>query len=266
MIRIIRYAKQSFIKRRLLLGQYVFFFIFVISAIIILYKLYLGYFEHNPIEYLTSNTYVYAPLQIFDKQVIKNENIEKLELLQKVNTDIVALIKIEGTNINYPVLQTQDNTYYLTYNYKKEKSQDGAIMLDKDCDLLKPSTNLLIYGHNNIGSNAMFSELIKYKSKSFYNSHKNIKLITNVEEAEYEIICVFLSQVYYKWQKEQFKYYFFIEAKNKNEFDNFITNCKKLSLYNIDSTAQYGDELITLSTCEYSRVNGRLAIVAKKIK
>ena len=96
-------------------------------------------------------------------------------------------------------------------------------------------------------------------------SHKIIKFTTNEEEAQYEIISVFLSKVYYQDETDVFRYYYFINADNKREFDIFINNCKKTSLYEIKTTAEYGDSLMTLSTCEYSKINGRLAVVAKKI-
>ena len=154
----------------------------------------------------------------------------------------------------------------MTHNYKKQKSKDGAIFLDKDYDWYLPSTNLLIYGHNNIGSLEMFSQLVKYKKESFYKKHKIINFTTNEEEAKYQIISVFLARVYYKHEKNVFRYYYFINANNKQGFDNYINNCKKASLYKIKETATYGDELMTLSTCEYSRLNGRLVVVAKKVK
>lgn len=210
--------------------------------------------------------YIYNIKNTEEQKIVISEKILKLQKLQKINSDIVALIKIEGTNINYPVLQGDDNNYYMTHNYKKKKSKDGAIFLDKDYDWGLPSTNLLIYGHNNIGSNEMFTELMKYKKESFYKKHKKINFITNDEEAEYEIISVFLSKVYYKHEKNVFRYYYFINANNKQEFDEYINNCKKASMYKIDKTAIYGDQLMTLSTCEYSRLNGRLVVVAKKLE
>lgn len=256
-------------KKRKVVQIHVFSLIFVICIVAIIYKLYKGCFNYSTNRYNSSCKYIYDALQYDLKQVVKNiksENIQKLEQLQSINSEIVALLEIEGTNINYPVLYSGDNTYYLTHNYKKEKSKDGALMLDKDCNLLKQTTNILIYGHNNIGSNEMFSDLIKYKNKWFYDNNKTIKFTTNTEESVYEIISVFLSKVYNKSQTDVFKYYFFINAENKQDFDNFIANCKKLSLYDTEITAEYGDQLMTLSTCEYSRLNGRLAVIAKKIK
>lgn len=182
---------------------------------------------------------------------IKTERMTKLEELQKENSDIVAWLQIEDSKINYPVLQGQDNEYYMTHDYNKEYSKDGSLFLDKDYDWNKPSTNLLIYGHNNIGSTEMFADLINYKEEEYYNNHKIIRFTTNKEDAEYEIIAVFLSRVYYKSEKDVFRYYYFIDAENEQEFNEYVNNAKQASLYNIEETAKYGDQLLTLSTCSY---------------
>jgi len=173
------------------------------------------------------------------EQNIKTERMTKLEELQKENSDIVAWLEIEGTNINYPVLQTTDNNYYMTHNYKKEKSKDGSLFLDKDYNWEVPSTNLLIYGHNNIGSKEMFVSLLDYQDENFYKEHPKIRLTTNKEDAEYEIIAVFKSRVYYKSETDVFRYYYFINAENEQEFNEFVENSKEASIYNIEATAKY---------------------------
>lgn len=106
----------------------------------------------------------------------------------------------------------------------------------------------------------MFGELEKYKKKEFYSNHKIITFETLEEKSMYEIISVLKTVTY-----TGFEYYRFEKASSSQEFDKFITKCKELSLYEIEKTAKYGDKLITLSTCEYSRKNGRLAVVAKKV-
>ncbi len=111
----------------------------------------------------------------------------------------------------------------------------------------------------------MFEDLIKYRDKSFYEGHTKIRFTTEQDDSMYEIVSVFLSKVYYKSDKNVFRYYYFINAKNKDEYNEFISNAKKISLYDTGVTAEYGEQLLTLSTCEYSQKNGRLAIVAKKI-
>jgi len=193
----------------------------------------------------------------------RSEKIIQLEELQKENSDIIGWIAIPGTNINYPVLQTIDNSFYLTHDFKKEYSENGSIFLDKDFDLEKPSTNYLIYGHRN-KNGQMFDDLINYKKEEFYRKHPAIQFTTFKENSEYEIIAVFLSRVYYKYEINVFRYYNFIDADTREDFDNYVNNCKEAALYDVGKTAEYGDQLLTLSTCEYSQTDGRLVIVARK--
>lgn len=195
---------------------------------------------------------------------IRPERVLKLEELQKINSDIVAWIEIENTNISYPVLQSSDNYYYLRRNYKKNYSINGSIFLDKDYSFKKPSTNLLIYGHN-IDNGTSFQNLLKYKDKKFYEEHPTIRFTTNKEDAEYEIIAVFRSRLYYADEKNVFRYYNFINAKNEKEYNNFIKNVKNASLYDTGKTAKYGESLMTLSTCSYHTKDGRFVVVAKKV-
>lgn len=193
----------------------------------------------------------------------KTERMLQVEELKKENEDVVGWLQIEDSNINFPVLQGSDNEYYITHNYKKEKSKDGAIFLDKDYNWDIPSSNLLIYGHNNKNGN-MFQELLNYKEESYYLKHPIIKFTTINEDSNYEIISVFLSRVYYKNEKDVFRYYYFINANNEEEYNNYVSESKKASLYDTGKTAKYGDQLLTLSTCEYSQEDGRFVVIARK--
>ena len=196
----------------------------------------------------------------------QNEKIERMlqvKQLQAQNADIVGWLEIENTNINYPVLQGTDNSYYMTHNYKKEKSKNGSIFLNSDYNWNIPSNNLLIYGHN-LGNGMMFQELLKYEKERFYQEHPIIRFTTAKEDAEYEIISVFKSRVYYKSEKNVFRYYYFINSKSEEEYNQFVKNAKNASLYSIDATASYGDQLITLSTCSYYIEDGRFAVVGRK--
>ena len=197
--------------------------------------------------------------------VQKTERMLQLEELQKENDEIIGWLEIEGTNINYPILQTKDNDYYLTHNYKKEKSSTGSLFLDKDFDLINGSSNYLIYGHRS-KQGLMFEDLMKYAKKDFYQDHTTIKFTTPTEDATYEIISVFYSRVYYKSEKDVFRYYYFVNSEDEQEYNEFVNNAKKSSIYDIEATAQYGDQLLTLSTCEYSQEDGRFAVVARKVK
>ena len=193
----------------------------------------------------------------------KSERILQLEELQKENSEIVAWLEIEGTSINYPVCQTTNNDYYLTHNYKKEKYSYGSLFLDKDFDLTNGSSNYLIYGHRST-KGLMFEDLMKYAKEDFYKDHPTIRLTTLKEDATYEIMAVFYSRVYYKSEKNVFRYYYFVNAENEEQYNDFVNNAKKVSIYDTGVTATYGEQLLTLSTCEYSQEDGRFAVVAKK--
>ena len=228
-------------------------------------------FVQNNLENETEN--VEADLEE-NKDTTATENIEEktqetermlqVKQLQEQNADIVGWLEIENTNINYPVLQGTDNSYYMTHNYKKENSKNGAIFLDANYNWNIPSNNLLIYGHN-LGNGMMFQELLKYEKKSFYSQHPVIRFTTAEEDAQYEIISVFKSRVYYKSEKNVFRYYHFINNESEKEYNQFVKNAKNVSLYPIDATASYGDQLITLSTCSYYVKDGRFAVVGRKI-
>ena len=177
------------------------------------------------------------------------------------NTDIVGWLSIAGTNINFPVMQTPNNpNYYLKHNFEKEYSDLGTPYAQENCDLLT-SDNLVIYGHH-IKGQKMFGALENYKSKDFYEEHKTIRFDTLTKRGEYEIIAVFKTVAY---SSAGFRYYDFVDTEDENDFNAYISKCKELALYDTGVTAEYGDRLITLSTCEYSAQNGRLVVVAKKV-
>ena len=195
--------------------------------------------------------------------VQETQRMLQVKSLQQENPDIVGWLEIENTKINYPVLQGTDNEYYLNHNYKKQKTQKGSIFLNKDYNWEIPSSNLQIYGHN-MKNGEMFQGLLKYKSESYYKQHPNIRFTTEKEDAIYEIISVFPSRVYYQTEKNVFRYYYFIHAETKEEYDSFVESAKKASLYEIEASAEYGDQLMTLSTCAYHTQDGRFVVVARK--
>lgn len=180
------------------------------------------------------------------------------------NNDMVGWIKIEDTKINYPVMQSKDNpNFYLKHGFNKAYTDYGCHYIQENCDVDIPSDNLIIYGHN-MKDSSMLSGLMKYTDKSFWESHKTISFDTLTEKCDYEIIAAFKTVVYTD-SPESFKYYQFVNADTADEFNAYITKCKELALYDTGVTAEYGDKLITLSTCEYSRNNGRMVVVAKKM-
>lgn len=112
----------------------------------------------------------------------------------------------------------------------------------------------------------MFDELVKYKDEAFYKEHPAIRFTTNEEDTTFEIIAAFNSRVYFQDEQDVFRYYNFVNAKSMIEYNEYIENAKEASLYDTGKSALVGDQLLTLSTCDYEVEDGRFAVVAKKVK
>jgi sortase B len=193
--------------------------------------------------------------------------LKKFEKLYEQNSDIAGWITIDGTNIDYPVMFTpEDGDYYLYLNFDEEWELPGTPFIDDRCRVFdNRTTNLLIYGHN-IQSGIMFHQLLNYTDEDFYKEHKYIQFDTLYEEATYEIVAAFKTQIYAESDTEHYHYDNFIDVDNEKDFDEYISFAKGCMEYNIDTTASYGDELITLSTCSHHVTDGRFVVVAKKIE
>lgn len=188
--------------------------------------------------------------------------LTKYKELFDQNNDMAGWIMVDGTQINYPVMYTPDNPdFYLKHNFEKEYSDYGVPYIAEHCDPIEPSDNVIIYGHH-MKNGSMFTGLMEYEAENFYENHKVIRFDTLTETAEYEVIAVFKTTVY---DDMGFKYYLFANAEEESDFMDYVEQCKSLALYETGETAEYGDKLLTLSTCEYSKTNGRIVVVAKKI-
>lgn len=178
------------------------------------------------------------------------------------NNDLVGWITIEGTAIDYPVLQTPDSpNYYLKHNFEKKSSSYGAIYASEACDVFAPSDNVVLFGHR-MNDGSMFAGLLKYKDKAYLEEHPTIRFDTLRERHTYQIISVFkIPSV----SNNKFLYHQFTEFDHESRFNTFLSLCEDYQLYDTGVTAEYGDQLITLSTCERSQRNGRIVVVAKRI-
>ena len=190
------------------------------------------------------------------------EVLPEFAQLYEMNNHIVGWIRIDGTSINYPVMQTPGSpNYYLNRDYEKNYSRQGCIYVREECDVFAPSDNLTIYGHR-MGDGTMFNDLHEYASKSFWQEHRYITFNTLTQHRTYEILYVFRIA---SEEDSPFLFHLFVDAADRDHFDSYIENCRALALYDTGMSAQYGDKLISLCTCEYSQVNGRLVVVARQI-
>ena len=199
-----------------------------------------------------------------DQELVVPEVLEEYKTLYSLNKKLIGWVKIDDTHIDYPVLQTSNNEYYLKHNFDQEEDRNGSIFLDKDCSIFPRSTNLIVYGHH-MRSGRMFGQLTKYNSEDFYKDHRYIQFDTIYEKGTYEVMYVFRSKIYEE-NEIVFKYYQFVDAASEMEFDSNMREMAALSLYDTGVTAEYGDELLTLSTCDYYTDYGRFVVVAKRVK
>ena len=192
--------------------------------------------------------------------------LKKYKKLYEKNNDIAGWLKIDDTTIDYPVMYTPgDNEYYLHLDFDKNWSDPGTPFIDENCRPFdNRTTNVLIYGHN-MKSGIMFRELLQYEDKDFCKSHNIIKFDTIYETGRYEVVGAFRAEIYPSDDTDHFHYYEFFDAADNEEFDEFIDFVKQNSPYDTGITPEYGDELITLSTCASHVEDGRFVVVARKI-
>lgn len=187
--------------------------------------------------------------------------LEKYAALYEENHDLAGWLSIEGTVIDYPVMQCEDDEYYLHHDFYGNDSKYGCLYVRGVADVDTPGTNFIIYGHN-MKDGSMFGDLDLYRRESFYREHPTISFDTLYEERTYEVLAVFRSQVY-RSGEDAFRYYQFYEAQTQEAFDYFYDNIKELALYDTGVTAEFGDTFLTLSTCAYHVEDGRFVVVAK---
>ena len=180
-----------------------------------------------------------------------------------LNHDLVGWIRIDGTVVDYPVMQTSvDNRdYYLRRDFDGSDATRGCIYVREECDVFTPSDNVTIYGHK-MHDGSMFAVLLDYADKAVWEDNSLISFDTLYEYHTYQIFAVFNTTA---TVGEGFKYHRMVNAANKAEFDQFIATCKDLAFYDTGITPVYGDKIICLSTCDYSLENGRFVVAAVRI-
>ena len=191
--------------------------------------------------------------------------LPELEELYASNSDLVGVLEVVDTDINYPVVQTpNDPEYYLRRDFYGNDSTAGTLFVDYRCDIVNPTTNTIIYGHN-MRAGTMFGGLKRYLNYNYYQGHKKIIFKTLYEEQEYEVVGVGLSEVGYD-DDDSYKYYNFIDAITGAELQEFLDNIQRLSAFDETIDISSTDKILTLSTCNTYKEDGRMFIVAKRVK
>lgn len=186
----------------------------------------------------------------------------KYDKLYENNKDFIGWINVPGTNIDYPVMQTpKDEQFYLHRNFYKNYDFAGTPFTNSYANLAKPSDNIIIYAHN-MKNGSMFANLLKYEKEDFYKKHQIFYFDSIYRSGTYEIIGVVRTDVL----PNTYKYYLASNC-NMEEFYEYLDFIKNKSIYKIDAfnSVEYGDTLVTLSTCSYhiSNNKGRILVIGR---
>ncbi|MCL2773034.1 MAG: class B sortase [Oscillospiraceae bacterium] len=181
----------------------------------------------------------------------------KFESYLKINEDVVGNIKIDGTTIDFPVLFSGENDYYLKHDIYKNESDHGAVFMDMNNHGAILDRNTIIHAHN-FEDGTLFSSLEKYTNKEFFDTHKTIIFNNLYSDMVWEVFAVYVVSAE--------DYYLMTSFADEKQYDGFVDLIKSRALIWSDYTPQPGDYMLTLHTCSYEFKGAHLIIHAKLVK
>lgn len=175
--------------------------------------------------------------------------------LLEQNPDIVGWVEIADTPINYPVVQAEDNSFYLSHNYRRVPSRSGSIFMDFRNDPGQDNRNMILYGHR-MKDGSMFGSLGEYLDEDFYQTHRTFSFETKYHRYDVEVFSVYVTTVDFDYIKTDFA--------SDQEYRSFVEEIAGRSIYQVDTDLADIDQIVTLSTCDYSLNSnlGRLVVHA----
>lgn len=179
--------------------------------------------------------------------------------------ELFGWLQIPGTRIDFPVMRSESNDpeFYLHHDITGAESAEGALFVDTCSSIYPQDGNTVIYGHN-MKNGHIFGTLKMYGAADFFQEHQEIHFDTIYETGIYEAVAVLKTRI--RNENEQgFRYYQFFKYNNEAEFQECADFVEKNQLFETSGALQYGDQILMLSTCEYSQENGRLVVVARKV-
>lgn len=191
--------------------------------------------------------------------------LPRYRALHEENPHLVGWLCIDGTKIDLPVVQTPgDNEYYLRRGFDGLYATGGTLFLDEQCSIAPsdPTANWLIYGHN-MADGSMFGDLTRYRDEEFYLAHPTFTFDTIYEPGLWQVVAVVDTEL----GADALPYYTFFDAATKLEWQKRVDAILEQALYETGVTPEYGDQLLTLSTCGDTSPNtsARLAVLAVRV-
>lgn len=180
---------------------------------------------------------------------------DSLESLQKQYPSVIGWIHIDDTKIDYPVVQAEDNEFFLKHNYKGERKRTGAIFLDYRNDAFLQDQHSIIYGHD-LRNGSMFGSLSQYADEQFAKSHRNISLEVKGEQIILEVFAAY----------ETTTDFYYIETNFSQEsFQSFIQTITDKSTIKVAHDVTTRDKIVTLSTCVSDDESNKRFVVHAKV-
>jgi len=226
--------------------------IVLIISIIYIIKWYIDIKQNKELEQKVSEAITIENIE----DGIDNEYKVDFKKLKEINNETVGWLKVKGTDIEYSIVQANDNDYYLRRNLNKEYNVAGWIFMDYKNKLDGTDKNIIIYGHN-MRNDSMFGTLTNVLKEEWYNNEENyiIDFITENKQEKYRVFSVY--------QTENEDYYINTEFKN-DEFEKFLQTLKNRSIKDFKVDISKEDSILTLSTCANNN-KYRVVLHAKKI-
>ena len=182
------------------------------------------------------------------------------EALKAQNKDTIGWIQIEDTNIDYPVMyRKNDNEFYLKKNFQKEYSVAGTPFVDGRWNPRDKQENMIIYAHH-MKDGSMFAGLEQYKKKEYYESHKTIQLYLKNKLHTYEIFGALVISA-----KQDDPLYYVMDIASEEEYKRYIEEVTPMFLYETGKEPKNREPILMLSTCEYTKEDGRMVVLAKRV-
>ncbi len=190
------------------------------------------------------------------------EGFHRYDVLYEQNHDLFGWVRIDETALNYPVMHTPDDPeHYLRRAFDGTYSASGVPFLDGEC--YEGCGNYIVYGHH-MKNGSMFATLSDYADEAFWRAHPTVHFDTVAQPGEYQVLAAFYAKAHTVDETDVFRYYNYTDLTDEAVFDDYLRHVRAAALYDTGVTAEYGDQLLTLSTCSYHTADGRFVVVARQ--